>query len=86
MKHMTSFRYNISFSNTFLFGKEENFPSPIRIKQLKACWIKIIKSLKEMLAYCDTISVKKRELYLKLIELDLVGSTEDVEESHLILN
>jgi hypothetical protein len=39
-----------------------------------------------MLVDCDAISVKKWDLYLKLIELDLVGSTEDVEDSHLILN
>jgi hypothetical protein len=66
--------------------KREDFPSPVQIKQLKACWIKRIKSLKEMLVDCDTISVKKGDLYLKLIELDLVGSTGDVEDPHLILN
>jgi hypothetical protein len=53
--------------------KEENLPSPIHIKQLKACWIKRIKCLKEILVDCDTISVKRGESYLKLIELDLVG-------------
>jgi hypothetical protein len=66
--------------------KEEDFPSTIHIKQLKACWLKRIKSLKEMLVECDTISVKRGELYLKLIELDLAGSTRDVEDPHLILN
>jgi hypothetical protein len=30
--------------------------------------------------------LKERELYLKLIELDLDGSTGDVEDPHLILN
>jgi len=38
--------------------KEEDFPSAICIKQLKACWLKRIKSLKEILAECDVISVK----------------------------
>jgi hypothetical protein len=33
-----------------------------------------------MLVDCGTISVKKGDLYLKFIELDLVGSTGDVEE------
>jgi hypothetical protein len=66
--------------------KEEELPSPVRIKQLKACWIKIIKSLKEMLVDCDIVSVKKWDLYLKLIEVDLVGSIGDVEDPHLILN
>jgi hypothetical protein len=66
--------------------KEEDFPSTIHLKQLKACWLKRIKSLKEMLVECDVISVKRGELYLKLIELELVGSTEDVEDPHLIMN
>jgi hypothetical protein len=39
-----------------------------------------------MLVECDVISVKRGELYLKLIELELVGSTEDVEDPHLIMN
>jgi hypothetical protein len=39
-----------------------------------------------MLDECDIISVKRGELYLKLIELDLAGSTRDVENPHLILN
>jgi hypothetical protein len=48
-----------------LTRKEEDLPSLVRIKQLKACWIKGIKSLKEMLSDCDTISVKNGDLYLK---------------------
>jgi hypothetical protein len=39
-----------------------------------------------MLVDCDTISVKKGDLYLKLIELDLAGTTGDVEDPHLILD
>jgi predicted ATP-dependent Lon-type protease len=34
----------------------------------------------------DTISFKRRELYLKLIELDLVGTTTEVEYPNFILN
>jgi hypothetical protein len=66
--------------------KEEDMPAPIRIKKLKSCWIKRVKCLREMLVDCDNISAKKGDLYLKLIELDLVGSTGDVENSHLILD
>jgi hypothetical protein len=58
----------------------------ICVKQLKAYWLKRIKSLKETLVECDVISVKRGELYLKLIELKLVGSTEDVEDPQLIMN
>jgi hypothetical protein len=58
----------------------------ICVKQLKAYWLKRIKSLKETLVECDVISVKRGELYLKLIKLKLVGSTEDVEDPQLIMN
>jgi hypothetical protein len=34
----------------------------------------------------DTLSVKKGELYLKLIDLDLVGTTREVEDQNVILN
>jgi hypothetical protein len=66
--------------------KEEYLPSPTCIKQLKACWIKRIKCLKEILVDCDTLSVKKGELYLKLVELDLAGTTREVQDPKLILN
>jgi hypothetical protein len=39
-----------------------------------------------MLVECDAISSKRGELFLKLVELKLVGSTEDVEDPHLIMN
>jgi hypothetical protein len=34
----------------------------------------------------DTLSVKKGELYLKLIELDLAGTTKEVDDQKIILN
>ena len=39
-----------------------------------------------MLAECDVINSKRGELFLKLVELKLAGSTEDVEDPHLIMN
>ena len=66
--------------------KEEDFPSTVRIKKLKACWIKRIKCLKQILVDGDTISVKRGEFHLKLIELDLSGTTGEVEDPKLILN
>jgi hypothetical protein len=39
-----------------------------------------------MLVECDVTSVKRGELYLKFIELELARSTGDVEDSHLIMN
>jgi hypothetical protein len=61
-------------------------PSVVHIKQFKACCIKRIKCLKEILVDCDTIVVKRGELYLKLIELDLARTTGEVEDPKLILN
>jgi hypothetical protein len=65
--------------------KEEYLPSPTRIKQLKACWIKRIKCLKEILDDLDILSVKRGECYLKLIDLDLVGTRGEVDDSKIIL-
>jgi len=82
---ISTFSAKVSSLSEF-WRKEEDLPSTIHLKQLKACWLKRIKSLKEMLAKCDVNSVKRGELYLKLIELELVGSTNDVENLHLIMN
>jgi hypothetical protein len=43
--------------------KEEDLPSPIRIKQLKACCLKRVKCLREMLVDCDAIRVKMETLF-----------------------
>jgi hypothetical protein len=65
---------------------EEYLCSPTRRKQLKACWIKRIKTLKEIWVDYETLSVKKWDLYLKSIELDLVGTIGEVRDPKLILN
>jgi hypothetical protein len=65
---------------------EEYLPSPTHIKQLKSCWIKIIKFLKEILDDLDTLGVKGGEVYLKLIDLDLVGTIGEVDDTKIILN
>jgi len=64
--------------------KEEDSPSPTRIKKLKACWMKILKTLKELLYDLDILSIKKGEAYLKLVELDLAGITHEVQDPKLI--
>jgi hypothetical protein len=66
--------------------KEEYLPSSDRIKQLKYCWIKRIKCLKEILNDLDTLGIKTGECYLKLIDLDLVGTTGEVDDTKIILN
>jgi hypothetical protein len=59
--------------------KEENFPSQARVKQLKACWIKKIKTLKELLEECNEVISKRETLYQKLTEIDLAGNTGEVQ-------
>jgi hypothetical protein len=66
---------------TELKRKEENFPSQARVKQLKACWIKKIKTLKELLEECNEVLSKREILYQKLMEIDLVGITREVQVS-----
>jgi len=66
--------------------KEDDIPSLDHIKQLKACWIKIIKCLKEIFDDLDSLSVKRGECYLKLIDLDLAATTREVDDSKIILN
>jgi hypothetical protein len=39
--------------------KQEYFPSLIRVKQLKACWIKRINILRELLGDLNALSSKK---------------------------
>jgi hypothetical protein len=39
-----------------------------------------------MLVECDVISAKRVELYFNFIELELVGSIEEVEDPHFIMN
>jgi hypothetical protein len=83
--YISNFSTKVSILSEFR-RKEEDFPSIICLKQLKACWLKRSKSLKEILEECDVVSKKRSELYLKLIELELDGLTEGVEDSHLIMN
>jgi hypothetical protein len=82
---ITTFFMKVS-SMSELKRKEEDFPSLVHVKKLKACWIKRIKCLKDILVDCDTLSVKRGESYLKLIELDLAGTTGEVEDPKFILN
>jgi hypothetical protein len=82
---VTTFILKVS-NMTDLKRKEEYFPSPARVKQLKACWIKKIKILREILDDCDVVVTKKEVLYHRLTEIDLAGSTGEVHDPKLIIN
>jgi len=77
----------IKFSNmTELKRREEEFPSMSRMKQLKACFMKKISNLKDIMENCNEIVNKKEILFRKLTKTDLLGNTGEVQESILIVN
>jgi hypothetical protein len=66
--------------------KQEYFPSLIRVKQLKACWIKRINILRELLGDLNALSSKKTKFYSKLTRFDLAGATIEAHNPKLIVN
>jgi hypothetical protein len=81
------FPFGIKVSNmTELKRREEDLPSPSRIKQLNACWKEKIKNLNNIVQACNEAIVKREELFKRLTEIDLAGSTDEVQDPKLILN
>jgi hypothetical protein len=66
--------------------KQEDFPSQSRIKQLKACWIQRINTLRGLLNELNELSHKKMEAYSKVIGIDIAGTTIEVSDPNLISN
>jgi hypothetical protein len=71
---------------TYHRRKQEDFPSHNRMKQLKACWVEMIKILKGLLNRLKELSWKKNEAYSKIIDLDIASTTIEVPDPSLILN
>ena len=71
---------------TKLKRREEDLPSPTKMKQLKACWINKISNLKDIMDNCNEIVNEKENLFRKLIEIDLERNTEEVQDPRLIKN
>ena len=66
--------------------REEDLPSPSRIKQLNACWKEKINNLNNIVQACNKAIVKREELFKRLTEIDLAGNTDEVQVPKLILN
>jgi hypothetical protein len=49
--------------------REQNLPSNIQMKQINACWLKRIKSLREMINELDVVKNKRGDLFFKLVDL-----------------
>ena len=69
--------FGIKVTNmTEMRRREEDLPSQNLIKQLNACWKEKVKNLHLIFLSCEQVVSKKDELFRKLIEINLVGSTK----------
>jgi hypothetical protein len=81
------FPFGIKVSNMIeLKRREEDLPSPSRIKQLNVCWKEKIKNLRNIVQTCNEAIVKKEELFIRLTEIDLARSIVEVQDPKLIFN
>jgi hypothetical protein len=71
---------------TELRRREENFPSPSRIKQLNVCLKEKIKNLNNIVQACSQAMSKREELFKRLTEIELARSINEVQDPKLILN
>jgi hypothetical protein len=51
------------------------------MKQINACWLKRIKSLREILNELDAMKIKRGELFLKLVDL-----TKELDHPNLLMD
>jgi hypothetical protein len=52
-----------------IYRREKNLPSNIRMKQINACWLKRIKSLREMINELYVVKNKRGDLFFNLVYL-----------------
>jgi succinate dehydrogenase flavin-adding protein (antitoxin of CptAB toxin-antitoxin module) len=66
--------------------KQENLPSPSHIKQLKSYWMERINVLKVLITQFTDLSRRKKEAYLKILDLDIAGTTIEVPDPKYLSN
>jgi hypothetical protein len=66
--------------------RQEDLPSPDRIDQLNACWKEKVKNLNGIVQACSQAISRRDKLFKKLTEIDLAGSTNEVQDPKLIFN
>jgi hypothetical protein len=76
---------NHAINNSDLKRRQEDLPSPKRIKKLKACWQKKVKNLQLIVESCEQAISEKEELFRNLTQIDLAGSTNEVQDPNLVL-
>jgi endo-alpha-1,4-polygalactosaminidase (GH114 family) len=65
---------------TYLRRREEDLPSLNHIKQLNACWKEKVKNLNIIVQACIQVITRREELFKRLTEIDLDGSTNEVQD------
>jgi hypothetical protein len=79
--------FSVKVTNTMeLRRREEDIPSPNRVKQLNACWKEKVKNLNGIIQACIQAITRRDELFKKLTEIDLARNTNEVQDPKLILN
>jgi hypothetical protein len=66
--------------------REEDLPPSNCIKQLNSCYKENVKNLNGIVQACSHDITRREEIFKKITEIDLVGSTNEVEDPKLILN
>jgi hypothetical protein len=66
--------------------REEDIPSLNQIKQLNACWKEKVKNSNGIVQACSQAITRREELFKKLTEIDLDGTTNEFQDPKLILN
>jgi hypothetical protein len=65
--------------------RQEKLPSPKRTKKVKVCWKKKVDNLELIVESCKQAISEKEVLFASLIQIDLVESTNEVQDPNLIL-
>jgi hypothetical protein len=76
---------NYVVNTSELKRRQEKLPSPKWTKQIKACWKKKVNNLELIVKSCKQAISKKEDLFTSLIQIDLAGSTNEVQDPNLIL-
>jgi hypothetical protein len=61
--------------------REQKIPSSIQMKKINACWLKRIKTLREILSELDVVKIKRGDLLLQLVDL-----TKELDGSNLLID
>jgi hypothetical protein len=65
--------------------RQEKLPSPKHTKKVKACWQKKVDNLELIVKSCKQVISEKEHLFTSLLQMDLVGTTNDIQDRNLIL-